>query len=179
MRFRPLLLSLRFDLCGLRRSMYQKPLTLALKFCIVLLLPAMGACKAAPCPASDPIIRPLTVNGHSLTVEVAATVAARACGLSLRDGMPANHGMLFVYRDERTLVFWMKDTVIPLSIAYLDSDGRILGLHQMDPRQPRQLYSSTDPARYALEVHRGWFRSNGVEVGDLVEFELPADLEAN
>lgn len=159
--------------------MYHKPFMLALKYCIVLLLPAVGACMESSCPAGDPMIRPLTVDGHSLTAEVAATVTARACGLSLRDHMPPDHGMLFVYLDERTLVFWMKDTIIPLSIAYLDSDGRILGLHEMDPRQPERRYRSERPARYALEVHRGWFRSNGVEVGDLVEFELPVDLDVN
>ena len=159
--------------------MYHKPITLALKLWIVFLLPTMGACMETTCPAGDPIIRPLKVNGHPLTAEVAATVAERACGLSLRDSMPVNHGMLFVYRDARGLVFWMKDTVIPLSIAYLDSDHRILALHEMDPGQPEHRYRSKHPARYALEVHQGWFRSNGVEVGDLVEFELPANLKVD
>jgi hypothetical protein len=159
--------------------MYNPPFVLAPKPGILLLLITLVACTETPCPPSTPLTTPLTVGGHSLNVEIAATVSARACGLSLREHLDENHGILFVYRDERTLVFWMKDTVIPLSIAFLDSDRRILGVKQMDPGQPERRFSSSSPARYALEVNQGWFRSHGIAVGDVVAFELPADLEVN
>jgi len=141
---------------------------------ILLVVAVLSACTNAQCPTDHPIERPLSVNGQLLSVEIAATTAARACGLSMRDSLPSNRGMLFVYPDKQILLFWMKDTVIPLTIAFLDTDGRILELHDMDPRQPERIYRSRHPARYALEVNKGWFRLNGIGVGDRVRLlELP------
>jgi len=110
-------------------------------------------------------------------VEIAATPHARTCGLALRESLLANHGMLFVDRHEQVREFWMKNTTIPLDIAYLDSGGRILEIHQMDPVEPERRYSSGIPARYALETHRGWFHSKGIQIGHTAVLRLPADLE--
>lgn len=85
--------------------------------------------------------------------------------------------MLFVDRDEQVREFWMKNTTIPLDIAYLDDGGRILEIHQMDPGKPERRYSSTIPARYALETHQGWFQSKGIQIGHKAVLRLPADLE--
>ena len=81
--------------------------------------------------------------------------------------------MLFVYPDERERSFWMKDTLIPLSIAFMDSEGRIVDIQDMkalDDAPPH--YTSAEPARYALEVNEGFFDERGVEVGDRAK--LPA-----
>jgi uncharacterized membrane protein (UPF0127 family) len=80
--------------------------------------------------------------------------------------------MLFVYPEERELSFWMKDTLIPLSIAFMDSEGRIVDIQDMralDDEPPH--YNSAEPAQYALEVNKGFFDEHGVEVGD--EAKLP------
>jgi uncharacterized membrane protein (UPF0127 family) len=84
--------------------------------------------------------------------------------------------MLFVFDQEQTLSFWMKDTLIPLSIAYIDADGRIVDIQDMQPLDdiPPQ-YVSAEPARYALEVNQGFFEERSVTVGDMVE--LPRQSE--
>ena len=81
--------------------------------------------------------------------------------------------MLFVYDDERTLSFWMKDTKIPLSIAFLNSEREMLEIQQMIPNQTAQRYTSAHPARCALEVNQGWFASRGIDVGTRLDFTLP------
>jgi uncharacterized membrane protein (UPF0127 family) len=87
-----------------------------------------------------------------------------------RTELGENRGMLFVFEEEQRLSFWMKDTHIPLSIAYIDSEGRIVDIQDMKPLDDELPdYTSSEPARYALEVNRGFFEERGVEVGDKVE----------
>lgn len=138
-------------------------------------LPITG-CMHAECSIDNSTMM-LTAHEHQLTVEVVSTRPARDCGLAFRVTLPENHGMLFVYRDDRILEFWMKNTVIPLTIAYINVDGQILEIHHMDPHEPERRYTSSVPVRYALETNHGWFRTHGVEVGDKVNFHLPADLK--
>ncbi|MGI8865953.1 MAG: DUF192 domain-containing protein, partial [Rubrobacteraceae bacterium] len=79
-------------------------------------------------------------------------------------------GMLFVYPDEREMSFWMKNTLIPLSIAYIDSEERIVDIQDMKAMDDEPThYVSAEPAQYALEVNKGFFDERGVEVGDTVE----------
>ena len=146
--------------------------------CTLLVLLAASACSSGTgCPTESPVAGSVSINGHGLRVEIAATPLARTCGLSLRESLPVNHGMLFIERNERVLEFWMKNTTIPLDIAYLDNGGRILEIHQMDPGEPERRYSSGIPARYALETHQGWFHSKGIQIGHTAVLRLPADLE--
>ena len=119
----------------------------------------------------------ISIKGHALTVELATTPAQRGCGLSLREVLPSNSGMLFVFPDSRSRSFWMKDTFIPLSIAYLDRNGQILSIHNMAPSQTEQKYPSGQPASFALEVNQGWFQERGIETGDVVDMELPLVLD--
>ncbi len=119
----------------------------------------------------------ISINGHPLTVELAATPAARVCGLSQRSVVPQDQGMLFIFPDNRPRSFWMKDTVIPLSIAFIDDSGRILSIQHMVPLQVDKQYRSNDPVSYALEVNQGWFKNNGVEAGDVVKIKLPLVLD--
>ncbi len=140
----------------------------------LLLITCSNAVQA--CPVANKTIQ-LTGNGHTLTTEVATTRDSHMCGLAFRHELPADHGMLFAYAQDRIIGFWMKNTYIPLSIAFLDADGRILETHDMDPRFPARRYISRVPARYALEVNQGWFSENDIEVGDSLEIDLQAVQE--
>jgi uncharacterized membrane protein (UPF0127 family) len=82
-----------------------------------------------------------------------------------RETLPEDHGMLFVFPNERVLTFWMKDTPLPLSVAFADAGGRIVRIADMEPMSATPV-SSGAPARYALEMNRGWFEKRGVFVGD-------------
>ena len=127
------------------------------------------------CPYKLPTIQ-TNLKGHELTIELATTPETRSCGLSLRESLPTNRGMLFVYAEPEILTFWMKDTRIPLSIAFIDADGRIVSIQKMTPFLTSKHHESPVPALYALEVNQGWFEENGIGVGDVVEFSLPFTL---
>lgn len=129
---------------------------------------------AAGCSSKLPTAT-LDVGGHSVRVEVAHTHAARQQGLMHRDSMAENTGMLFIYKTAREREFWMKDTRIPLTIAYADSIGRIVRLADMKPFDTSRVQSKV-PAKYALEMNAGWFERNGVEVGDRIA-GIPTDLK--
>ena len=132
--------------------------------------------KTLACPLKLPVAT-ISLKGHPLAVELAATPKARVCGLSKRVHMPQNKGMLFIYPDLGKRSFWMKDTQIPLSIAFLNDSGKILSIHKMAPMQTDERYRSRQAVRYALEVNQGWFAAHGIEVGDIVELKLPAVIE--
>lgn len=134
---------------------------------------------AAPTSTSTPAAAdtiPLHIGEHVLQVELATTPAERSQGLMFREDLPPDGGMLFVFPTSMPRAFWMKNTPLPLSIAYLDEEGRILNIEQMEPLDPGPRYHSAGPARYALEVHQGWFAARGIEAGDMCRFELPANI---
>ncbi len=109
----------------------------------------------------------------AVQVEVAGSLAEQTQGLMNRTALAEDRGMLFVYPEEQTLSFWMRDTLIPLSIAYIDSEGRIVDIQDMkalDDDPPH--YVSAKPARYALEVNKGFFDERGVEVGDRTDLPV-------
>jgi len=106
----------------------------------------------------------------AVRVEVADNIFERARGLMYRRALGVNRGMLFVYPEEQRLSFWMKNTLIPLSIAFIDSERRIVDIQDMKPLDDEPpSYVSADPAQYALEVNRGFFQERGVKVGDRVQ----------
>ena len=142
----------------------------------LLLILLASSIKTLACPLELPTAT-IAIKGYTLTVELAATPAARACGLSHRIDLPINHGMLFIYPDLRPRSFWMKDTTIPLSIAFLDDSGRIFSIQDMTPMQTDRKYHSPRPASYAIEVNQGWFSRHGIDVGDAVEIKLPVVLD--
>jgi uncharacterized membrane protein (UPF0127 family) len=109
-------------------------------------------------------------------VEIADTDAERQTGLMGRTTLAGDAGMLFVFDQEQTLSFWMKDTLIPLSIAYIDAEGRIVDIQDMQPLDdiPPQ-YVSAEPAQYALEVNQGFFEERGVSVGDMVALPVQGE----
>lgn len=112
----------------------------------------------------------LKVKDTEITAWVADTDEVRAEGLMFvtEDQMPEDHGMLFVFPDVDYLSFWMKNTLIPLDIAFLRSDGTIVTINTMSALD-ESTYRSTEPAQYALEMHAGWFDRHGVQVGDRVD----------
>ena len=111
------------------------------------------------------------ISGHryTLQVELAMDDDSRRCGLSLRNQLANDHGMLFVFEQDQILSFWMKDTRIPLSIAFLTGQGKILNIHTMQPMNDTLRYYSSDLARYALEVNQGWFADHGIQTGDRIQ----------
>jgi uncharacterized membrane protein (UPF0127 family) len=102
-----------------------------------------------------------------VTAEIARTVEQRAQGLMSRKSLEDGRGMLFVFERDQIMSFWMKDTLIPLSIAYISSSGLILEIHDMQPLNQLPVYSSS-LARYALEVPQGWFNKNSIKPGDRI-----------
>jgi uncharacterized membrane protein (UPF0127 family) len=145
-----------------------------MKYCT--LLPLVHLNPGQACPVDNKHIE-ITVNGHALTAEVAADITSHMCGLAFRHALPPDHGMLFAYAEDQIIGFWMKNTFIHLSIAFLDADGKILEIHKMDPLEPTRPYISKSPARYALEVNQGWYSENGIDLGDSVVFDLHAGPE--
>ena len=104
-----------------------------------------------------------------IRAEVADTPEKRMLGLSRRASLPQDGGMLFVFGETVSYPFWMKDTYIPLSIAFISEEGLMVDIQDMEPLSERSHYS-TQPYRYALEANQGFFQRNGIAVGGRVEF---------
>ena len=115
----------------------------------------------------------VAINGQVLRLEVARTTEEQAKGLMHRKTLPENQGMLFPYESDRKLSFWMKDTAIPLSIAFLAADGTIKEIYDMRPFSLKTV-STRQSVRFALEVNQGLFVRLGIGVGDRVE--LPEEF---
>ena len=109
-----------------------------------------------------------------LPVEIARTPEARAQGLMGRERLGANAGMLFVYEDDARRFFWMKNTLIPLSLAFIDKRGEVLEIIHLQPHRPGTRipsYRSRNKVRRVLEVNQGWFLRNGFGLGARVSLE--------
>lgn len=102
-----------------------------------------------------------------LEVEIADDGAERAQGLSSRESLPENSGMVFIYAEDHLGAFWMKDTYVPLSIAFVAADGTIIDIQDMEPLT-EDLHRPPDVYRNAIEANQGWFERNGISVGDTV-----------
>jgi uncharacterized membrane protein (UPF0127 family) len=111
-----------------------------------------------------------TVKGKVVKIELAETEEVRQRGLQHRTSLPPDSGMLFVYPEENILSFWMKDTPLPLSIAFIKSDGTILEIYDMQPNNDKDIISSSAPVQYALEMIQGWFNQSQIKAGDTVVF---------
>ncbi|WP_338758458.1 DUF192 domain-containing protein [Massilia sp. METH4] len=114
----------------------------------------------------------LTAGMHLIKAEIAATEAQRAQGLMFRDAMPANAGMVFVFDAPATQCMWMKNTPLPLSVAFIDADGKIVNIRDMHPHTLDSHCSTKGvPVKYALEMNQGWFRQKhikpGMKIGNL------------
>ena len=101
---------------------------------------------------------------HRIEAEVAATFDSRQTGMMQRTSMSPQRGMLFVFPEVAKHCMWMRNTLLPLSVAFLDEKGRIINIEEMQP-QSDDNHCSTKPARYALEMNPGWFKSRGLGTG--------------
>jgi len=132
----------------------------------VLRLIAFLAIAAAPALAQQlplPTVE-LGAGMHVIRAEVADSNASRSQGLMRRTSLPPNGGMLFVFDEDAIHCMWMKNTLIPLSVAFIDARGAIINIADMQPHS-EQSHCAARPARYALEMTRGWFAQRGIRAG--------------
>ena len=124
------------------------------------------ATEAAAQSSAQPMLSTakLTAGMHVITAEVANTDRTRMIGLMHRDRLAPNHGMLFVFDGKSQQCFWMRNTRLPLTIAFIDDDGTLLQLENMAP-QTEDSHCSERPVRYALEMEQGWFAKRGIAPG--------------
>ena len=135
------------------------------------LMPALVALTfavAVPVTAAELATTTLTIGTHKLTAEVATTPEQRQTGLMNRFSLKPDHGMLFVFERSEPLSFWMRNTFIALSIAFISADGTILNIEDMQP-QTDDPHWSKGAALYTLEMKKGWFAERGIVAGNRVE----------
>lgn len=137
-----------------------------LSLALLLPLPLLRAQEQKP--ADLPVIT-LHIDNANLRTEVAATESERETGLMYRTKMDDNDGMIFLMPVITSAHFWMKNTYIPLSIAFLDKNGVILEIHDMQPEDTTTLSSDSNQVAYALEVNQHWFALNKIKPGDQVD----------
>jgi uncharacterized membrane protein (UPF0127 family) len=123
------------------------------------------ALAAAPALAQQPH-PPVQLNAgmHLIRAEVVADYATRAQGLMHRKSLAQNAGMLFIFDEPAVHCMWMKNTLIPLSVAFLDDRGTIVNIADMEPHSEAS-HCASQPVRYALEMNRGWFAARGIKPG--------------
>lgn len=151
---------------------YIKPLFFSLSMVLAsVLMPATSQAAATESAPQLPT-QLLRLGNSTLEVEMAATNQSRQRGLMHRHVMEEERGMLFVFEQAERLCFWMRNTYIPLSIAYLDKDATIIEIFDMQALDERSV-CSTAPAQFALEVNQGWFERHHIQVGQRVEGIVP------
>jgi uncharacterized membrane protein (UPF0127 family) len=135
---------------------------------LCLIVASLSICFGPAAHGADLPLRPLAIGGQKLMAEIASTPEQRSTGLMHRFSLRPDHGMLFVFDRPEPQGFWMKNTFIPLSIAFIGDDGRILNIEDMAP-QSEATHWSRGPARFALEMRKGWFAEHGIKAGDGVQ----------
>lgn len=130
-------------------------------FAAALLL-AAAACAQEP-QMNLPRVR-LSSGMHQIDAQVAQTADQRTIGLMFRKEMPQHEGMLFVFEQPGRQCFWMRNTLLPLSTAFVADDGRIVNIEDMQP-MTENTHCSKEPVRFVLEMNQGWFRRKGIQPG--------------
>jgi uncharacterized membrane protein (UPF0127 family) len=129
---------------------------------LFVLLPLAAWAQDGPQPRLRTV--PLTAGMHVIQAELAITPLQQQTGMMFRRTMGSNEGMLFVNDDSGVRCFWMRNTLIPLAIAFIAEDGTIVNIAEMSP-QSDQSHCSTKPVRFALEMNAGWFSKRGFKAG--------------
>jgi uncharacterized membrane protein (UPF0127 family) len=129
---------------------------------ILALLPLAAAAQDGPQPRLRTV--PLTAGMHVIQAELAVTPQQQQTGMMFRRAMGPNEGMLFVNDGKDVRCFWMRNTLIPLAIAFIADDGTIVNIAEMKP-QSDQSHCSAQPVRFALEMNAGWFAKRGFKAG--------------
>ena len=149
---------------GMNRAMNPMIRTFAAAACLALCLGA-GAQDGQPGAPQTVLPRvALSAGMHQIDAQVAFTPEQRSTGLMHRKEMPQHEGMLFVFEQPTTQCFWMKNTLLPLSVAFLADDGMIVNIDEMKP-QTLDSHCSAKPVRYVLEMNQGWFAKKGIKAG--------------
>jgi uncharacterized membrane protein (UPF0127 family) len=130
---------------------------------------ALLSLAALPALAQQPQLPVVQLNAgmHLIRAEVAADYGSRMTGMMFRATMAPNAGMLFVFDTDERQCMWMKNTLIPLSVAFIDEHGAIINVEEMAP-QTENSHCATRPSRYALEMNRGWFAARGIKAGSRI-----------
>ncbi|TAK76310.1 MAG: DUF192 domain-containing protein [Aquabacterium sp.] len=136
-----------------------------LRHMLLVLACAAGAVHAQGTgqPQNLPVVK-LGAGMYVIQAQVASTAQQREIGLMYRDSMPQNEGMLFVFEQASTQCFWMKNTLLPLSIAFVAEDGSIVNVDEMQPQTLNE-HCSAKPVAYVLEMNKGWFAKHGLKAG--------------
>ena len=120
---------------------------------------AASSAGAQQLPVTD-----LSIGMHLIHAEVADSAGSRMQGLMYRESMPTSAGMVFVFDENALHCMWMKNTLLPLSVAFIDEAGAIVNIADMQPKS-EQTHCATKPARFALEMNKGWFAQRGIKAG--------------
>lgn len=137
---------------------------LGLRFCLAGLVLFGAPAFAQQAPQHLPVVR-LIAGQHVINAQLARSEDERSTGLMFRETMPTGDGMLFVFERAGVQCFWMKNTLLPLSVAFLDEDGIVVNIDEMKP-ETLDSHCSSKPVRFVLEMNKNWFDSRGVKVGD-------------
>lgn len=140
------------------------------KFILVVTVMSILSCNACGTARTINSIE-LEIEQIRLNVEIAATPEERQIGLMNRETLDPDSGMIFVFDKERAVSFWMKNTLIPLSIAYINKSGTILEIYDMTPLSLEPVKSKRSSILYALEVNQGYFTRNGISEGDTIDLK--------
>ena len=135
---------------------------LLLRLAVLLVACGTTAPSAAQAPRSPTV--QLTAGIHLITAEVAANDPARTRGLMFRQSLGTNQGMLFIFGNKSAHCMWMRNTLIPLSVAFIEDDGTIINIEDMQPHD-ESTHCAKRPVRYALEMTQGWFAQKGIGPG--------------
>jgi uncharacterized membrane protein (UPF0127 family) len=144
------------------------PIRLTPALCCILLFAGCQP-KVADTTAFGLRVAQLKISNYPLAAEIADTPQASENGLMFRDSLPEDRGMLFIFEQPKQASFWMRNTKIPLSIAYIDSAGKILEIKSMNPLDETVVLSNSDQIAYALEVNQGWFARHGIAIGAKID----------
>lgn len=143
----------------------HRPLLITRRTLLAALMAGLGATAwSNEQPQLDLPRLTLSAGMHLIQAQVAATPEQRTVGLMHRREMPANEGMLFIFEQPAGQCFWMKNTLLPLTAAFIADDGTIVNLADMKP-QTLDGHCSKAPVRYVLEMHQGWFAKRGIQAG--------------
>jgi uncharacterized protein len=139
---------------------------------VTVVAPLIGWVACAQMAGRELPTIPLTAGVHLITAEVAADDQSREAGLMYRRGLAPNHGMLFVFDPAFKACMWMRNTLIPLSVAFIDANGRVVNIEEMQA-QTDQVHCARREVPFALEMAHGWFAERNLKPGDTVIGGLP------
>ncbi|MDQ2140995.1 DUF192 domain-containing protein [Alcaligenaceae bacterium A4P071] len=147
----------------MRRLEFLRPIALAALAALSIASPSAAHAEPPVLPITE-----LSAGIHVIRAEVANTPDKRSTGLMFRQALAPNHGMLFVFDEPDRQCFWMRNTLLPLSIAFIEDDGTIVNIENMAP-QTEDAHCSRKAVRYALEMDQGWFAARGITHNQKVE----------